>query len=420
MVRFAELIVILELHQQGMTVSAIARRTGLHRSTVKKYLDRGIEPPAYGPRSPRLTKLTPFERYLRERLAAFPDLTGSRLHREIRGFGYAGGYTAVKDFLRTVRPRPATAFELRFETPAGRQAQVDFAHFRTVFTDEPGVERIVWLFSLVLGHSRMLWGRFVLHQDMQTLLRCHEDAFAALGGVPTEILYDRMRTVVHRDDAEGGHIIYNATLRAFAAHYGYQPKACRPYRAQTKGKVERPYRYVREDFFLAGSFRSLDDLNVQFRAWLDQVANPRTHATTRRVVAEHFAEERPHLQPLPAGPFQAVLQLERRITRDGMISLHGNLYSVPNATRRRTVEVQSTASELRILEDGQVIAVHPVLEGRGRRRIAAGHRSLPPPANSNTPRHAAPPARVGETVTPRPLAFYDAVGQRLAATASQP
>ena len=115
-----------------------------------------------------------------------------------------------------------------------------------------------------------------------------------------------------------------------------------------------------------------------------------------------------------------MLQLERRITRDGMISLHGNLYSVPNATRRRTVEVQSTASELRILEDGQVIAVHPVLEGRGRRRIAAGHRSLPPPANSNTPRHVAPPARAGETVTPRPLAFYDAVGQRLAATASQP
>jgi transposase len=334
--------------------------------------------------------------------------------------GYAGGYTALKDFLRQVRARPAAGFEIRFETPAGRQAQVDFAHFRTVFTDEPGAERIVWLFSLVLGHSRMMWGRFVLHQDMQTLLRCHADAFAELGGVPAEILYDRMRTVFHRDDTEGGHIVYNATLRAFAAHYSYQPKACRPYRAQTKGKVERPYRYVREDFFLGGSFRNLEDLNLQFRAWLDQVANPRTHATTRRVVAEHFAEELPHLQALPAGPFQAVLQLERRITRDGMISLHGNLYSVPNATRRRIVEVHSTASEVRILEDGHLIAVHPVLEGRGRRRIAAGHRILPPPANSNTPRHGAAPARAGETVTPRPLAFYDAVAQRLATTGQQP
>jgi transposase len=419
-VRLAELIVILELHQQGMTVSAIARRTGLHRSTVSRYIARGIEPPVYGPRPPRATKLAPFDRYLRERIAAVPELTGSRLHREIRELGYSGGYTVVKDFLRQVRPRPAASFEIRFETPPGRQAQVDFAHFRTVFTDEPGAERVVWLFSLVLGHSRMMWGRFVLHQDMQTLLRCHADAFADLGGVPTEILYDRMRTVFHRDDTEGGHVVYNATLRAFAAHYSYQPKACRPYRAQTKGKVERPYRYVREDFFLGGSFRNLEDLNLQFRAWLDRVANSRTHATTRRVVAEHFAEEQPYLQELPVGPFQAVLQLERRITRDGMISLGGNLYSVPNATRRRIVEVHSTASEVRILEDGQLIATHPVLEGRGRRRIAAGHRTLPPPANSNTPRHSAAPAHAGEIVTPRSLAFYDAVAQRLATTGPQP
>ena len=391
MVRLAELIVILELHQQGMTVSAIARRTGLHRSTVAKYIARGIEPPAYGPRSPRPTKLTPFERYLRERIAAVPELTGSRLCREIRGLGYAGGYTALKDFLRQVRPRPAAGFEIRFETPAGRQAQVDFAHFRTVFTDEPGAERIVWLFSLVLGHSRMMWGRFVLHQDMQTLLRCHADAFAELGGVPAEILYDRMRTVFHRDDTEGGHIVYNATLRAFAAHYSYQPKACRPYRAQTKGKVERPYRYVREDFFLGGSFRNLEDLNLQFRAWLDQVANPRTHATTRRVVAEHFAEELPHLQALPAGPFQAVLQLERRITRDGMISLHGNLYSVPNATRRRIVEVHSTASEVRILRGRTPDRRSP---GAGRSRSPPHRRRTSQPAAAGQQQHAPPRCRI--------------------------
>ena len=154
MVRLAELIVILELHQQGMTVSAIARRTGLHRSTIAKYLARGIEPPVYGPRPPRPTKLEPFERYLRERIAAVPELTGSRLHREIRGLGFAGGYTVLKGFLRQVRPRPAAGFEDRFETPAGRQAQVDCAHFRTDSSDEPGAERIVWLFSLVLGHTR--------------------------------------------------------------------------------------------------------------------------------------------------------------------------------------------------------------------------------------------------------------------------
>ena len=374
-VRLGELIMILDLHRQGLSVSAIARRTGLDRKTVRKYIESGLEPPVYKPRQPRPTKVRPFEPYLRERVAAYPDLTGSRLHREIRDLGYAGGYTMLKDFLREVRPGAPAGFEVRFETPPGRQAQVDFAHFRTVFTDEPGVERVVWLFSLVLGHSRLLWGRFVPQQDRQTLLRCHAAAFEALGGTPTEILYDRMRTVFVREDPDAGHIVYNRTLIEFARHYGYLPKACQPYRAKTKGKVERPFRYIREDFFLARSFQNLGDLNDQLRQWLDQVADPRTHATTsvwpafgrtRRVVQEHFAEERPSLQPLPAGPFQAVLRLERRITKDGMVSVDGNLYSVPDTTsvwpafgrtRRRPVEVHSMAHELRILEDGQVVAV---------------------------------------------------------------
>ena len=407
---------ILDLHRQGITVSAIARRVGLDRKTVRRYIARGLEPPVYGPRKPRTTQLQQFERYLRERIAAFPQLTGRRLHRELRDLGYTGGYTILTEFLRDIRPAAAPEFEVRFETPPGRQAQVDFAHFRTVFTDEPGVERIIWLFSLVLGHSRMLWGRFVLHQDLPTLLRCQAAAFEALGGVPEQVLYDRMRTVFLREDTEAGDIVFNRTLLEFARHYGYLPKACRPYRAKTKGKVERPFRYIREDFFLGRSFRNLDDLNGQFRHWLDQVANARVHATTRRVVAEHFAEERPKLQPLPAGPFQAVLRLERRISRDGMVSVGGNLYSVPNAARRRPVEVHSTTDEVRILEEGSVIAVHPVLDGRGQRRIVAGHRTLPAPANSQTPRNgAASMTRSGEIVALRSLAFYDAVGRRLAA-----
>jgi transposase len=346
---------ILDLHRQGITVSAIARRVGLDRKTVRRYIARGLEPPVYGPRKPRTTQLRQFERYLRERIAAFPQLTGRRLHRELRDLGYTGGYTILTEFLRDIRPAPAPEFEVRFETPPGRQAQIDFAHFRTVFTDEPGVERIIWLFSLVLGHSRMLWGRFVLHQDLPTLLRCQAAAFEALGGVPEQVLCDRMRTVFLREDTEAGDIVFNRTLLEFARHYGYLPKACRPYRAKTKGKVERPFRYIREDFFLGRSFRNLDDLNGQFRHWLDQVANARVHATTRRVVAEHFAEERPKLQPLPAGPFQAVLRLERRISRDGMVSVGGNLYSVPNTARRRPVEVHSTTDEVRILEEGSVI-----------------------------------------------------------------
>ncbi len=419
-VRLGELVMILDLARQGMSVSAIARRTGHDRKTIRKYIAKGLEPPAYKPRPPRPTLVSPFETYLRERLQAYPELSTKRLLREIRERGYEGGYTILKAVVRTIRSKPAPAFERRFETPPGKQAQVDFAFFKTTFTDEPEAERVVWLFSMVLGHSRMMWARFVARQDLPTVLRCHIAAFEAFGGVPGQILYDRMKTAVLGEaedpDQPGRGIAYNAKLLDLAAHYGFLPKACKPYRAKTKGKVERPFRYVREDFFLARTFRNLDDLNAQFTQWLDQLANVRLHATTQRVVVEHFAEERLHLKPLPAGPFNSVLALERRVTRDGMVSVGGNLYSVPDCTRRRTVEVQVTADTVTILEDGIAVASHPALEGRGQRLIAAGHRTQPPPPNSQTPRDgaAAAPQPPGDTVTPRSLSIYDAIGRRLA------
>lgn len=190
---------------------------------------------------------------------------------------------------------------------------------------------------------------------------------------------------------------------------------CKPYRAKTKGKVERPFRYIREDFFLARSFRHLDDLNAQLRQWLDAVANPRRHATTGRIVNEAFAEEHPHLRPLPLAPFRAVLRLERRISREGMVSVGGNAYSVPDATRRRAVEVHALADEIRIFEDGTLIAVHPVIEGRNQRRVEPGHRRLAERLRSR----AAATGTItlhgsGDKVAQRPLAFYEAVGRVLA------
>ena len=404
---------ILDLHRQGLTVSEIARRSGLDRKTVRRYIERGLEPPIYGPRRPRPTLLDPFTGYLRERVKAYPGLTGSRLLRELKELGYQGGYTAVTDFLRDVRPTADPRFEVRFETAPGEQGQVDFAQFQVVFTDEPTTPRIVWLFSMVLGYSRLIWARFVVHQDLATVLRCHVAAFEAFGGAPRELLYDRMKTAVTGEGNRDG-IVYNRALIDLARHYGFHPKACQPYRAKTKGKVERPFRYVREDFFLARSFRNLADLNEQLRRWLDGIANPRVHATTRRVVNEAFAEEKPHLRQLPLAPFRAVLRLERRISREGMVSVGGNFYSVPDATRRRTVEVHTLAEEIRIFEDGTLIAAHPVLEGRHQRRVASGHRK----ASAGVRRRAASGAAIiagsGELVVPRPLAFYDAVGRRLA------
>ena len=237
-VQLGELMMILDLHRQGLSITAIARRTGRDPKTVRKYIERGLEPPAYGPRQVgRPSKLAPYLDYLRERVAAFPDLSAVRLTRELRERGYKGAYTAVKRFVAAIRPESQPKpFEVRFETPPGYQAQVDFARFVTTFTDEPGIIRIVWLFSMVLGHSRHIFARFVMHQDLQTLLRCHMLAFSAIGGVPIEILYDRMKTAVTGEDGDG-HIIYNRSLIALGQHYGFLPRACRPYRAKTKGEV---------------------------------------------------------------------------------------------------------------------------------------------------------------------------------------
>ena len=412
MIKLRNIVLIHDLKRQGLSVSAIARASGFDRKTIRKYLDRGLETPVYGPRDPRPRLLDPYEDYLREKVQACPGLSGRRLLREITALGYTGGYSAVTDFLREVRPAALAPYERRYETVPGKQAQVDFAEFSVMFTDEPGVWRKVWLFCFVLGSSRWLWGRFCPNQKLETVMRCHIQAFEACGGATREVLYDRMKTAVLGED-ENGFVTYNPSLVALLGHYGSAPKACKAYRAKTKGKVERPFRYIRQDFFLGRTFRNMDDLNAQFDTWRAEVANPRVHATTNRIVNEAFAQERSELLALPLYPYNAVITLERRITKDGMISVAGNLYSVPDYTRRRSVDVQQHPMEIRIFEEGQLIARHPVLEGKNERRIDPSHRKAPPPAHHHRPedRHLSKSVAVSQ----RSLAFYDAAARRMAA-----
>jgi transposase len=164
---------ILDLHRQGLSVSAIARQVGVDRKTVRTYIAKGLEPPTYKKRASAPGVIDRFEPYLRERLAVYPALTARRLFREIKERGFSGGYSVVRDRVRDFRPARSAGYEARFETPPGEQAQVDFARFEVEFVDEPGVKRIVWLFSMVLGYCRLIWARFVLHQDLQSVLRCH-------------------------------------------------------------------------------------------------------------------------------------------------------------------------------------------------------------------------------------------------------
>ena len=414
MLSLGEMFMIHDLKDQGLSIQAIAQRVGLDRKTVRKYLQQGLAVPTYGPRQPRPTKLDAFRPYLDHRIGQYPDLSGSRLLRELRERGFTGGYSMVTDYLRQIRPPSVQGFEQRFETPAGKQAQVDFAQFKIRFQCEPDQLRIIWLFSLVLGYSRYLFSRFVWRQTLDEVVRCHMAAFDELDGIPGEILYDRMKTAVIGEDEQGIH--YNPTLLSLAAHYGFRPRACRPYRAKTKGKVERPFRYIRQDFFLGRTFYDLEDLNAQLDDWRHTIANTRVHGTTRRVVSEAFAEEQPQLKHLPVHAFNQVLELERRVTRDGMVSVGGNEYSVPDTTRSRKVEVQQYPNEVQIFEDGRLIAVHALLTGRGQRQVQRGHRHHRPvsPLSVSGNREELTLLMPGQTVAQRSLAVYEAVGRSLA------
>jgi transposase len=236
---------------QGASKSALARQLGISRDTIHRWirdgdLDRDLEaaPTRYGPRPAVPTKLDAYKGIIEARLAAYPQLSAVRLLDEIRAAGYAGGYTQLKDFVRQVRPAVPPAPVIRFETPAGRQAQVDFARFRFPW----GVR---YALLVVLGYSRLLWCRFYPRQDMRTLIGGLEDAFGYFGGVPQELLFDQMKAVITRDlRLEGGALVRNAEFLRFARHWSFTPRACRPYRAQTKDYASHCTSFVRFDAIL--------------------------------------------------------------------------------------------------------------------------------------------------------------------------
>jgi transposase len=301
-------VLLKDYLDQGLSKTAIAEQLGIGRRTVYHWLatgqlERDLDAEVrYRPRPPVPTKLDPYKPLIETRLAEFPELTATRLFDEVRAAGYRGSLTQLKLFVRRVRPQPPPEPVRRFETPPGKQAQVDFARFRLPW----GVR---YALLVVLGYSRLLWLRFYPRQDMPTLFAGLEAAFSAFGGVPAELLFDQMRAVVVRDlRLDGRSLTTNAECRRFAAHWDFQIRACRPYRAKTKGKVERPIRYLRQSFFYGRSFVSDADLNAQAERWLTSVANQRLHQTTHARPQERFErEEQPLLQPLAPRPYQSLI-----------------------------------------------------------------------------------------------------------------
>ena len=294
--------------EQGLSKAAIARELGISRRTVYHWiktgqLDRTVDETAvhYGPRERPPSILDPYKPLIRTRLAEYPKLTAKRLFAEAKAAGYPGGYNVVKRYVRLVRPTPPEDPVVRFETPPGLQAQVDFAHFPL-----PWGRRYALL--VVLGYSRLLWLRFYRKQDMRTLFRGLEAAFEFFGGVPSEILFDQMKSVIVKDlRDEGGPLVENPEFLRFAHHWGFRARACRPYRAKTKGKVERPIRYLRQSFFYGRTFLSDSDLNHQAQHWFETVANVRTHGTLKERPLDRFQRERAQLLPLATRPYHSLV-----------------------------------------------------------------------------------------------------------------
>jgi transposase len=302
MLRLEGYVEIQVLKRQGKSIRAISAELGVSRNTVRKYLRSKAKPRAKE-RPARASKLDPFRVYLQDRVRqGLPDrIPASVLFREINEQGYTGKSSIVRDYVATLRPAAPEDPVVRFETAPGEQLQVDWGEFRQ------GRDPLA-AFVATLGFSRHAYVEFVTDKTVETLKRCHTNAFEWFDGVPRRVLYDNMKTVIlsRHTYGEGLHRFQPAFLD-FAHHYGFLPQVCRPYRAKTKGKVERFIGYLRYSFFvpLMARFRATgllldaDTANAEVRKWLNQVANVRTHRTTNAVPHLRWMAERELLLPLP-------------------------------------------------------------------------------------------------------------------------
>ncbi len=284
-----------------MSLRKIAEEVGCAVNTVRSHLE-GDTWPRYKRNRLRVTKLSPFEDYLRERqVTAHPAwIPAAVLLREIVALGYTGGGSQLRAYMHNLKPALPVDPVVRFETAPGEQMQVDWVEFRKG-------KNPLYAFCATLGFSRASFVEFATDMKVETLIACHQHAFETFGGIPHRVLYDNMKTVVLERDASGeGEHRFHAGFLDFARHCGFVIKLCRPYRARTKGKVERFNGYLRRSFYVplmtqlkqAGLTLDVVTANTEVHRWLREVANQRIHGTTQVRPAERLKEER--LQSLPS------------------------------------------------------------------------------------------------------------------------
>lgn len=383
-------------------VGTIAQELGLHHETVQRALSEGARAPA----GSRPSLFDPYVGFARELLERHPRLTATRLWHMLRERGCPLSVRRVREKVQGLRPNRHEAF-LRRRTFAGEESQVDWASFGHVSVG--AARRALSAFVLTLTYSRWFFLRFFLDQSLENFLRGHVYAFADLRGTSRYCLYDNLRSAVLGRYGEG--VRFNPRLLDLASHYHFAPRACRPARGSEKGAVERTIRYVRESFFAARSFSSVEDLNRQALVWRDEVGGARRWpGDDRKTVAEAFEEERPQLLSLPAHPFETELVVPVRSAKTIYVRFDLNDYSIPPAAVGRQLTLAVSETTLRVLDGASEIARH--------RRSWDRHQRVEDPVHVDTlleekrrARGSAPRARLNDAV-PVAEAFLEACFQR--------
>ena len=375
---------IRRLHAQQCPVAEIARQLDVDRKTVRKAIREPWRP--YG-RAPKAdTLLAEHAEFVRER-APEVNYSATILHRELKQLrGFAGSYETVKRFVAPLRAaaESASVCQRRFETPPGQQSQIDWGQCKVHLRGQPVRLHI---FVLTLGFSRRAYYRACANEQLGLFLEAHEAAFEHFGGLTREHLYDRPRTVCE-PTLEGWR--WNETFRSFARHWGFEPRVCRPYRAQTKGKVESGVKYVKRNFIPGRRFVDIIDVQEQLDEWNATVADVRIHGTTHVRPLERFADEQSALMPSAGhGPFNEVRRVTRIVADDYLVSYQTNRYSVPFGLIGKAVEIVPAGARLRMEYNGKLVAEHERLSGKYQMCILPEHG---PGAVSRTARqrHARP------------------------------
>ena len=398
-----------EIHRRasaGASIRAIARELDLDRKTVRRCLRQAAWTP-YEREVRSDTLLTTHAEYLRRR-AADVGYSAQVLFQELRRRQYAGSYETVKRFVRPLRETQlhAAVTRTRFETPPGLQSQIDWGQARVWLGAQREIRHI---FVLTLG----FWRRSVyvpcLSETLGELLDAHEQAFRHFGGYTQEHLYDRPRTVCAPRGTDG--VRWNTTFKAFADFWGFEPRLCRPYRAQTKGKVESGVKYFKRNFLAGRRFRDDLDFTEQLAEWMATVADVRVHGTTHERPIDRFARERAALLPAPTDrAFRLEAPLTRMVATDYLVTVDTNRYSVPFTLIGQPVEVRRRDGCLQMRHRGQVVATHPVLGSRHQLRILPEHGPGPIARNARV-RYSTGGGSTGAIpldIEPRDLACYEA------------